>query len=147
MPDSGVPRWGRYLLRALRVIVGSFAVVLGIGDVHSPSEVVSQAAGPNYVTWWAWSCIVGGAVVVAAVAWHRWRWELVASAVLMVALSTRAAAVWLSVDEWYRVSAAAGMSLAAMLFLIRAVDLIVFGIKASTVPWKIRRKVTWDGRH
>lgn len=149
MPDSGVPTWARHVLRATRIAAGAFAVLVGVGDVHSPSDVITRAAGPDFVAWWAWISVVAGAVVIAAVSLHRWRWELVASAILVVALSTRATAVWLTVDGGYRLAAAAGTSLAATLFFIRTVDLIVFGIKASAVPRARlrlrRRKVEQDG--
>lgn len=149
MPDSGVPAWARHLLRAARIAAGAFAVLVGVGDVHSPSDVITRAAGPGFVAWWAWISIVSGAVAVVSVVLHRWRWELVASAILVVALSTRATAVWLTVDDGYRLAAAAGTSLAATLFFIRTVELIVFGVKASAIPRARlrlrRRKVERDG--
>lgn len=145
MPDSGAPAWAKYLLRAGRVAAASFAVLVGVGDVHAPSEVVSAAAGGGFVKAWAWTCAVAGVVSLVSVLWHRWRWELVAASVLVVALSTRATAVWLTVDEGYRLAAAAGMSLAATLFYIRTIDLVVFGVKASVVPWARRRKAEQDG--
>lgn len=148
MPDSSVPRWARYLLRALRTAAGVLAIVLGLGDLYSPSEVVTRAAGPQLVSTWAWACVVGGSLLIVSVLGHRWRWELVLSAVLVVALGTRATAVWLTIDEGYRLGASAGTSLAGMLFLIRSVELMLFGLRASAVPWarfKVRRKAAQDG--
>lgn len=144
MPDSGAPRWARYFLRTGRFAAGVFAVLVGVGDIHSPSEVVTRAAGVQFVQAWGWACVVAGAVYLVAVLIHRWRWELVSASVLVVALATRAAAVWLTVDEGYRLAAAAGMSLAGLLFYIRTVDLIVFGVRASAVPWARRGKVEQD---
>lgn len=144
MPDSSVPRWARYLLRTLRAVAGILAIVLGLGDLHSPSEVVTYAAGPQLVSAWAWACVVGGSLLVVSVLWHRWRWELILAAVLLVALGTRATAVWLTIDEGYRLGAAAGTSLAGMLFLVRSVELMLFGLRASAAPWA-RRKVARDG--
>lgn len=149
MPDSGAPTWARHVLRVARIVAGSFAVLVGVGDVMNASDVITQAAGSDFVAWWAWISIVAGAVAVAAVGLHRWRWELVASAILVVALATRATAVWLTVDDGYRLAAAAGTSLAATLFFIRTVELIVFGVKASAAPRArlglSRRKVERDG--
>lgn len=148
MPDSSVPRWARYLLRTLRAAAGILALVLGLGDLYSPSEVVTTAAGPQLVSAWAWACVIGGSLLIVSVLWDRWRWELVLAAVLVVALGTRATAVWLTVDEGYRLGAAAGTSLAGTLFLIRSVELMLFGLRASAAPWerfKVRRKVARDG--
>lgn len=144
MPDSSVPGWARYILRTLRACAGILAIVLGLGDLYSPSEVVTTAAGAQLVSAWAWACVVGGSMLIVSVLWHRWRWELMLCAVLLVALGTRATAVWLTVDEGYRLGAAAGTSLAGMLFLIRSVELMVFGLRASAAPWA-RRKVARDG--
>lgn len=144
MPDSSVPAWARYLLRSLRACAGVLTIVLGLGDLYSPSAVVTYAAGPQLVSAWAWACVVAGSLLVVSVLWRRWRWELVLAAVLVVALGTRATAVWLTVDEGYRLGAAAGTSLAGMLFLIRSVDLMVFGVRVSAAPWA-RRKAARDG--
>lgn len=144
MPDSSVPGWARYLLRTLRTAAGILAIVLGLGDLYSPSEVVTRAAGSQLVSAWAWACVVGGSLLIVSVLWDRWRWELVLSAALVVALGTRATAVWLTIDEGYRLAAAAGTSLAGMLFLVRSVELMLFGLRASAAPWA-RRKAAQDG--
>ena len=83
MPDSSVPAWARHILRTARVAAGSFAVLVGVGDVVNASDVITRAAGPGFVAWWAWISIVSGAVAVVSVVLHRWRWELVASAILV----------------------------------------------------------------
>jgi hypothetical protein len=144
MPDSAVPAWARYLLRTLQAVAGILAIVLGLGDLYSPSVVVTYAAGSQLVAAWAWACVVAGSLLVVSVLWDRWRWELVLAAVLVVALGTRATAVWLTIDEGYRLGAAAGTSLAGLLFLLRSVELMAFGVRASAAPWA-RRKVARDG--
>lgn len=139
MPDSTLPRWARTMGRALRASCGLLAALVGLGDLHQPSDILLDAAGPGLVGAWAVAAIVAGTVAAVAVLTHRWRWELVCAAVLATALATRAGAVWLTVDDGVRMGAAAGMTLAAALFLLRVFDLTVFAVKASAGPRRVRR--------
>lgn len=131
MPDSTLPRWARAIGRGLRATAGVLAALLGIGDLLAPSVIVTESAGAGMVVVWATVCLVFGVMAAVAVLLHRWRWEMVAASILALALAVRAAAVWLSVEEGFRLAAAAGITLAALLFLLRTIDLLVFAVKVS----------------
>ena len=140
MPDSTLPRWARTIARILRGGLCVLAVLVGFGDLIAPSPVVKDAAGPHVVQAWALALVLAGTVAVCAVVLHRWRWEMIAVSVLALALASRAVAVWLSVTDGERVAAAAGVSIAALTFLLRTVDLMVFAAKASAGLRLYRRR-------
>lgn len=140
MPDSTLPKWARTIARILRGGLCVFAVLVGFGDLIAPSQVVKDAAGPHVVQTWALTLVLAGTVAVCAVVLHRWRWEMITVSLLALALAARAVAVWLSVADGERIAAAAGISIAALTFLLRTVDLMVFAAKASAGLRLYRRR-------
>lgn len=139
MPDRTLPFWARTVGRVLRTSAGLLAALVGLGDLLSPTPVVIEAAGYPVVRVWSVVLLVFGLCNIVSVIWYKWRWELVFSAVLATALATRAGAVWLTVDDGQRIGAAAGMSLASLLFLLRVMDLTHFAVKTSNVVRRWRK--------
>ena len=132
MPDSRLPRWARALKAVILLVSGySMAWLVGYGDITRPSIVMQDAIGDQTPTIAYVS--VGLAVVGAlGVLLHRWRWEWVAASVLAFALLARAVPTWASlVDHPERLSAAAGMTMAAGLMALRGIEMWWFACKTG----------------
>jgi len=146
MPESRLPRWARVAKAVILLAFGYVpAFLVGYGDLTAPSPVIEQTVGPATPTA-AYLAIAGGVLGAVGVLLHRWRWEWLAASVLPFALLARALPVWLTLDEAAsRLAPAAGMTMAAGLMLLRAVDLWLFACKTGHLAARRRRREAHQG--
>jgi len=137
VPDSTLPLWARTTGRFLRCLLYGFTAVVGVGDVWFTSSVITDSQSVDQSVIGGAVCMVAGLIGMAAVVTRRWRWEWVAASVAAFTLLGRAVPVWFALESnMLRLSAAAGMTIAAIGVGLRAMDLWVF---ASTTGYWARR--------
>lgn len=132
MPDSRLPRWARVTKATILLVWGYvMAWLVGWGDITQPSLVMQDAIGDRTPTI-AYVAVVLAVVGGLGVPLHRWRWEWLAASVLAFALLARAIPTWASLaDHPERLSAAAGMTMAAGLMALRATEMWWFACKTG----------------
>lgn len=132
MPDSRLPRWARIVKSLILLVWGyGMAFLVGLGDITEPSPVVREAL-ERYTPTGAYVALVFAVVGALGVVLHRWRWEWLATSLLAFALLSRSVPTWASLGEYpERLSAAAGMTMAAGFMALRATEMWWFACKTG----------------
>ena len=141
MPDSRLPRWGRFVKAVLLLVVGyTMAGLVGVGDLTLPSVVVADVLA-HQVPYGPLTTVAAASMGALGVLLHRWRWEWLASSLLAFTLLSRAVATWATLgDEPTRLAPAAGMTMAAGLMALRAVEMWIFACKTGQLAGRRRRQ-------
>lgn len=143
MPDSGLPPWARTIGRTLRALLFAFTVVVAVGDIWFTSSVIIASSSTDQFLAGGAAGLLAGSAGLAGVLLRRWRWEWVAASVAAFTLASRALPVWFTLgDNALRLSAAAGMTVAAIGMAYRALELWVFAVTTGTIARQARAKRT-----
>lgn len=139
MPDSRLPRWARFAKGVVLLVWGyAMAFLVGLGDITAPSLVMREAVD-RYTPTGAYLSLAFAVVGFVGVLLHRWRWEWLAASVLAFALLSRAIPTWASLAEHpERLSPAAGMTMAAGLMALRAIEMWWFACKTGRLASRRR---------